>query len=291
MRASSTQKSFRRVLTEQEHGLSGVPVFACAKGKEAVLPMIEHRHKDKYECVLLGEGTRILTAGGLPYTVYPENAFFTHPDEPHAADFASRHAGEMLWFQLSAQGPFLGMGPEEQKFVRRLLSDCRARMFSVSPDVYAMFRESFRLLSRNGTASMLKGRALFTCALIALLESPAAVPVLSPEIDRAKLYILSHLQEGIDPDDLRNGSGLSRMEFEKRFMEQIGFVPKEYILRLKIEAAARDIAQGRHDFADIAFGYHFSSTAYFKTLFKRYMGVSPKQYRAKQGKQRFLHIK
>lgn len=75
MRASSTQKSFRRVLTEQEHGLSGVPVFACAKGKEAVLPMIEHRHKDKYECVLLGEGTRILTAGGLPYTVYPENAF------------------------------------------------------------------------------------------------------------------------------------------------------------------------------------------------------------------------
>lgn len=71
--------------------------------------MLEHLHKDKYECVLLNGGTRVLTAGGLPYTVYPENAFFTHPDEPHAADRATKDAGEMLWFQINAQGPLLSL--------------------------------------------------------------------------------------------------------------------------------------------------------------------------------------
>ena len=68
MQSAASEKSFRRVLTAEQHGLFGVPVFACAKGMEAVLPMIEHRHKDKYECVLLNGGTRVLTAGGLPYT-------------------------------------------------------------------------------------------------------------------------------------------------------------------------------------------------------------------------------
>ena len=284
MQSAASEKSFRRVLTAEQHGLFGVPVFACAKGMEAVLPMIEHRHKDKYECVLLNGGTRVLTAGGLPYTVYPENAFFTHPDEPHAADRATKDAGEMLWFQINAQGPLLSLTEEEQHFLRSLLSSCRARMFCVTPEVYAMFRESFRLLCRGSAASALKGRTLFIYALTALLESPEAVPLLSPEIDRAKQYILSHLHEGIDPDDLREGSGLSRADFEARFMEKIGFMPKEYILRLKIEAAARDVAQSGRSLADIAFDYHFSSLSYFKTLFKRYIGCSPKQYRERKGR-------
>jgi len=282
MHAISAEKSFRRVLTAEQHGLFGVPVFACAKGAEAVLPMIEHRHKDKYECVLLNGGTRVLTAGGLPYTVYPENAFFTHPDEPHAADRATKNAGEMLWFQINAQGPLLSLTEEEQRFLRSLLSSCKVRMFCVTHEVYAMFRESFRLLCRESTASALKGRTLFLYALIALLESPEAVPVLSPEIGRAKQHILSHLRERIDPDELREGSGISRADFQERFIQQIGFAPKEYILRLKIEAAARDIAQSGRSFADIAFDYHFSSLSYFKTLFKRYIGCSPKQYRERK---------
>lgn len=185
MQSAASEKSFRRVLTAEQHGLFGVPVFACAKGMEAVLPMIEHRHKDKYECVLLNGGTRVLTAGGLPYTVYPENAFFTHPDEPHAADRATKDAGEMLWFQINAQGPLLSLTEEEQHFLRSLLSSCRARMFCVTPEVYAMFRESFRLLCRGSAASALKGRTLFIYALTALLESPEAVPLLSPEIGAA----------------------------------------------------------------------------------------------------------
>lgn len=284
MRHSSEEKSFRHVLTADQHGLLGVPVFACAKGADAALPIIEHRHKDKYECVLLKDGVRTLSCGGVPYTVYPENAFFVHPDEPHSADVPGKGAGEMLFFQINAQGSLLSLTEEEQGFVRMKLSECRTRLFCVPESVYAMFRESFRLLAKGGMSAALRGRAIFICALMSLLESPAAAAVLSPEIDRAKRHIMAHLREPIDPDELRESSGLSRTAFAERFEAQIGFAPKEYIRRLKIEAAARELAEGTRTIADVAFEYRFSSLTYFKTLFKRYIGCSPKQYREKARK-------
>lgn len=284
--ASVKETAYRYVLTTGNHCLTGIPVFACAKGSEAVLPLIDHRHRDKYECVLLESGTRTLTAAGVPYTVYPENAFLTHPDEPHSGDHAAKTAGEMLWFQLNAEGPLLNLTEQETHFIRARLYSCKTRLFHIPPHVYEMFRESFTLLQKGGNAALLKGRALFVYALTALLEAPEAAVVLSPEIDRAKQYIHAHIRESIDADDLREASGLKRGEFETQFEKQLGFEPKEYILRMKLDAAAKDLAQTKRSMADIAFGYSFSSVFYFKTVFKRYMGVSADKYRKKQQKTR-----
>lgn len=285
--SSKKEPGYRYVLTPERHGLPGVPVFACAKGEDAVLPLINHRHRDKYECVLLESGTRTLTASGVAYTVYPENAFLTHPDELHSGDPANDSAGEMLWFQLNASGPLLGLTEAETHFIRARLYSCETRLFHIPPNVYELFRESFKLLQKGGSAASLKGRVLFVYALTTLLEAPAAAAVLSPEIDAAKQYLLRHIREGIDTEDLREASKLPRIEFEEKFEKQLGFAPKEYILRMKLEAAAKELAQPKKNLSEIVFGYNFSSVFYFKTVFKRYMGVSVDKYRKQQQKKKF----
>lgn len=285
--SSKKEPGYRYVLTPERHGLPGIPVFACCKGEDAVLPMIKHRHRDKYECVLLENGTRTLNASGVSYTVYPENAFLTHPDELHSADSTNANAGEMLWFQLNAEGPLLGLSEAETHFIRARLYSCETRLFHIPPNVYELFRESFTLLQKGGSAASLKGRVLFVYALTTLLEAPSAAAVLSPEIDAAKQYLLRHIRESIDVDDLREASKLPRADFEEKFEKQLGFSPKEYILRIKLETAAKELVQSNKHLSEIAFGYNFSSVFYFKTVFKRYMGISVEKYRKQQQKKKF----
>ncbi|MDR0449883.1 MAG: helix-turn-helix transcriptional regulator, partial [Treponema sp.] len=58
-----------------------------------------------------------------------------------------------------------------------------------------------------------------------------------------------------------------------------GYAPMEYFLRLKIQAAARDIFFSDSLIQDIAAIYGIEDPYYFSRLFKRIMGVSPRQYR------------
>lgn len=279
-------ESFRTVLTQEQHAMQGVPAFGRSTGADAALPLIPHSHKDKYEIVLLSAGVRCLHADGVNYTVYENNAFFVRPNEVHSADRPTKTSGEILWFQLNATGNLLDLPEQTSKFIQFKLSSCQTRLFCITPSIFSSFQESFRLLNRNDTISRLKGQSLFLYALLSLFEAPKAAQILSPEIDRVKQYIMLHLHDAIDMDVLCDKSGMPMRTFLEEFERQIGFSPKEYILRSKIERSCIDIAKTQKPFADIAFSYHFSSASYFSILFKRYQGCTPKQYRKKYSKKR-----
>lgn len=279
-------QSFRTVLTQQEHHMQGVPAFGRSSGTDAALPLIPHSHKDKYEIVLLSDGVRCFHADGVDYTIYENNAFFVRPNESHFADRPTKTSGELLWFQLNAEGNLLNLPQQISDFVQFKLSSCQTRLFCISPAVFSSFQESFKLLLRGDTVSYIKGQALFVYALLSLFEAPKAAQILSPDIDRAKQYIMTHLHEAIDIEQLCDQSHRSVASFSEEFERQIGFSPKEYILRAKIEHSKTSLVKTQKPFADIAFDYHFSSASYYAILFKRYEGCTPKQYRKKFSKKR-----
>jgi AraC family cel operon transcriptional repressor len=72
----------------------------------------------------------------------------------------------------------------------------------------------------------------------------------------------------------------------KSFRRYIGKSPTEYINELRINYAARQLADENEEISNIAYELHFQSLSRFYHLFKKFYGVSPAKYRlrAKTGK-------
>jgi AraC-like DNA-binding protein len=63
------------------------------------------------------------------------------------------------------------------------------------------------------------------------------------------------------------------------FKHATGLAPIEYFLRTKIYAASQDLYFSKLPVQDIAGAYGIEDPYYFSRLFKKIMGLSPKNYR------------
>lgn len=283
-RANGTSYKERRVvLSPEQTQVPALAVFGYARGTRAELPVIAHRHREKFEFVLLLQGIQQYTASGVNYTVYAPGAFVTQPGEEHASAENMGGESEMLWFQIDmhphdefTQNDFLGLAGKAADELYERLYHFDGRQFELDSKLASQFREAFLQLE-NG--DRLRGQMLFAYCLATLISSDAEVQALSPDIDRAKQYILIHIGEAIDQDELQLASGLSAGELRKKFEAQIGMSPREFINLQKIEHSKQDVARGKKSIAEIAFDYHFSSVNHFKLLFKKTTGVSVSKYR------------
>ena len=73
-------------------------------------------------------------------------------------------------------------------------------------------------------------------------------------------------------------SQLSYSYFKKLFIEKYGVSPVKHINRLKINRACELLETNRFSVSEIAEICGFENTYYFSTVFKNYVGVSPKNY-------------
>jgi AraC-like DNA-binding protein len=78
---------------------------------------------------------------------------------------------------------------------------------------------------------------------------------------------------------LANVADLSESRFKHRFREEVGTTPADYQLRHKIDRACQMLIQDNMTILDTALSLGFSSSQYFATVFRRYMGVTPAEYR------------
>lgn len=94
-------------------------------------------------------------------------------------------------------------------------------------------------------------------------------------------YISDHLHERIYLDDLAAAVQKSVPYLSRLFAKEIGTTITDYISRKKIEAAANMLQFSDYTAAEISSFFCFSSQSYFIKQFKRYIGITPKEYREK----------
>ena len=80
-------------------------------------------------------------------------------------------------------------------------------------------------------------------------------------------------------DDLVRHVGFSRARMFDIFKAQTGLTPNDYLQRLRIEKAQERLRQTDLSVTEIALATGFSSGQYFSTVFARYKGVSPTDFR------------
>ena len=105
------------------------------------------------------------------------------------------------------------------------------------------------------------------------------------EIIETQEYIESHFMEKISIDQLANLISNSSRNFVRRFKKATKNTPKEYIQRVRIEAAKKQLESTTLNVGEVMFNSGYNDDKTFRTLFKRYAGLTPLEYRNKYNRE------
>jgi AraC-like DNA-binding protein len=91
-------------------------------------------------------------------------------------------------------------------------------------------------------------------------------------------YIRSNIRETINLKDLSDKACMSTTSFYRYFKRELGMSPIEYILNEKIKYAKKLLSNPNVQVNEVSFATGFEDCNYFIRLFKKYEGITPKQY-------------
>ncbi len=103
-------------------------------------------------------------------------------------------------------------------------------------------------------------------------------------VKNAQEFIENNFKEKITVDQISDRFGVGRRTFERRFKAATYNSVIEYMQRVKIEAAKKQLELGRKTINEVMFGVGYTDTKAFREVFKKITGMSPIDYRNKYNK-------
>ncbi|AYL95712.1 GlxA family transcriptional regulator [Mucilaginibacter celer] len=104
-------------------------------------------------------------------------------------------------------------------------------------------------------------------------------------IKQAQEYIENNVTEKISVEDLSSRYAIGRRHFERRFKKATNNTPVEYIQRVKIEAAKKQLETSPKNINEVMWEVGYTDAKAFRTVFKKITGLSPIDYRNKYNKE------
>jgi transcriptional regulator GlxA family with amidase domain len=105
------------------------------------------------------------------------------------------------------------------------------------------------------------------------------------KVIEAQQFIEDHYEDKLLVDQVAKQVTLSRRTLERRFKKATSNTIAEYIQRVKVEAAKRNLETGRKNVTEVMYEVGYSDTKSFRNLFSRITGLTPIEYRDKYNKQ------
>lgn len=99
------------------------------------------------------------------------------------------------------------------------------------------------------------------------------------EVRAAQEYIENNYTEKLTVDQLASTFALGRRSLERRFKKATANTVVEYIQRVKIEAAKKDLETSRKTINEIMYEVGYNDTKAFRMTFKKVTGLSPIEYK------------
>jgi transcriptional regulator GlxA family with amidase domain len=99
------------------------------------------------------------------------------------------------------------------------------------------------------------------------------------EIVDCQIYIENHLKENITVQSLAQVFSLSQRTLTRRFKQATTHSLVSYIQQLKVEKAKYILERENKSFDYIANELGYENISFFRRLFKKYVGITPKEYK------------
>lgn len=98
-------------------------------------------------------------------------------------------------------------------------------------------------------------------------------------IKRAIRYISGNYSQNLTLEDLAEHVNLNPSYFSSLFKQSTGSSFREYLNMVRIEESKRLLANTDYSIIDISLAVGFEDQSYFSKVFKKYTGLTPKQFR------------
>jgi len=100
----------------------------------------------------------------------------------------------------------------------------------------------------------------------------------------AQEYIEQNFQDRLSIDLLCEKLNIGRRTFERRFKKATSNTVVEYMQRVKVEAAKKQMEKGRKTISEVMYEVGYTDTKAFREVFKKITGLTPLEYRNKYNK-------
>lgn len=105
-----------------------------------------------------------------------------------------------------------------------------------------------------------------------------------PSVKEAQILIETRFQDQLSVKQLANSVAIGRRSLERRFKKATGNTIMEYIQRVKIEAAKKQLELGHKNVSEVMYEVGYSDTKAFRNTFKKITGLSPVVYRKRHSR-------
>lgn len=223
-----------------------------------------------FHFVLSGKG--VYEHAGASYSVSAGQGFLIVPGELTRYTADEHDPWEYCW---------IGFDGTEAK---KILADCSlAEQTPVYTDRSGLLgQELLRLIdlfdSGGANDYRLLGR-LYLCFAHMMSNAPQAAPTPKEHVQHALSFIHSNFSYEIGVAEIARAVGIERTYLYRIFRQWQGCSPKDYLMRVRLNAAAEMLKTTRLSVTEIALSCGFGQTSLFSKQFKAAYGVSPLNYR------------
>lgn len=275
------------LLTGKEVGMPVLVQIATIRSQQAAR-ITWHSHQC-FEILLVTDGAtayefedgRTVDLRGGHFLVIPPGTLHrgVH-DVRRPADLS----GLMVDFQQKYSIQHTPFSVRDIKWLAKQLEGAGTQPRRMSPDLLAIAKKVPMIipkldLTRDAVAVSVRLSVcsiLLECAKLLSAQLP-----FEPEMTVRKAigYMESHLSQSANVAEITKTLQCSRAKFFQAFKASTGMTPVDYWQRLRIDRAQELLVGSDKSITEIAMDCGFSTSQYFSTVFRKYAGCSPSDYR------------
>jgi AraC-like DNA-binding protein len=278
--------SERNILDFRRSGWKDIMVLGKYNYKQAHDRLAPHSHRQMLEICFCSKGEQVYEVNDTIYRIRGGDLFVTYPGELHGTGKYPEEKGELYWIIIRM--PQTKATPSFLQFDNKLAAEWYKQLvqlprhFKGNSSMKTKLENIFRIHAQ--TKNLLRHIQLQHAIADFLLEVIAASQLPAPSrqtgrMEKIDLFIKDHLDEPVVLQEMATLVGLSLSRFKAWFKEETGTTPLDYVLKYKIKNACQLLEKPSLTIADVAFETGFQNQQYFATVFRKFTGKSPGEYR------------
>ncbi|WP_316813403.1 AraC family transcriptional regulator [Pedobacter heparinus] len=245
-----------------------------------------HSHDGMMEICYCDKGMQVYEVNGKEYQIRGGDIFITFPNEPHGTARHPEEKGTLYWLivQIPEKERFLHYDAEESSVFINELMGIKERHFKGTDVMKKMLDQLFTLHEEpeHQPVHKLQTLNLISNFLLMVIEysQKNVGREQSDRISEIKNFIDDNIYQSLPIELLAKLLNMSDSHFKSWFKKEFGMPPVDYILRTRVEEAKKLLQlKPGESVTTIAFKLNFSSSQYFATVFKKYTGTSPAEFK------------
>lgn len=290
-----TQRSFTYLVSGDSDRLWGITVdnvgeYCVPPGYDCYPPLVGHpegyffdvdkgRVMDNYQLVYITQGRgwyyespdkRVALNSGSMLIIPPYTWHSYCPDK--------KTGWQEYW--IGIRGPHIDSRYENGFFCRRKI----IHEIGLHEQVIGYYKEAIEiaLSEKSGYQQVLAAIANSILAYTLYYDHRVTQSrsVTDDKMDRARSMMREKFLSDITPVQVAEAINMSYSWFRKTFKKYTNMSPAHYITFLKLQKAKSLLFNSSMSVKEIAFSLNYEDAAYFSSIFKKYIGLSPSEYRA-----------